>query len=59
MGKLTYFDLFVVSDAAAVKVLRVLAANGVTRVAQHPGKYQLAASAYASVGLQLACAKTV
>jgi hypothetical protein len=58
-GKLTYFDLFVVSDAAAVKVLRVLAANGVTRVAQHPGKYQLAASAYASVGLQLACAKTV
>jgi len=52
-GKLTYFDLFALSPGAYREVLRVLATNGVKKVAQHPGKYQLRAEEFACAGLDL------
>ena len=52
-GKITYFDLFALSPGAYREVLRVLAANGVKRVAQHPGKYQLRPEEFSCAGLEL------
>lgn len=54
LGKLTYFDLFAVSTETTLEVLRVLANNGVTRITQHSGKYQLRRELVACAGLQLA-----
>ena len=52
-GKMTYFDLYVRSTSAAAEALQTLAANGVKRAAQHPGKYMWRSELFECAGIDL------